>query len=68
MTRGGTFVSIIEMGDGQEVLATAGNNKLGGDPTRELSTGLCEFKKAEGIDLTNVKWLCKDLRAAEKQD
>ena len=52
---GGTFdVSIIEMGDGiQEVLATAGNNRLGGDDFDQkiVDWMIAEFKKAEGIDL-----------------
>ena len=68
---GGTFdVSIIEMGDGvQEVLATAGNNKLGGD---DFDTRICdwmieEFKKAEGVDLSADKMAMQRLReAAEK--
>ena len=52
---GGTFdVSIIEMGDGvQQVLATAGNNRLGGDDfdQRIINWMVSEFKAAEGIDL-----------------
>ena len=53
---GGTFdVSILDIGDGVlEVLATAGNNKLGGDDFDEriiIWTGLQEFKKLEGNDL-----------------
>ena len=52
---GGTFdVSIIEMGDGvQEVLATAGNNRLGGDDfdQRVIDWIADEFKKSEGVDL-----------------
>ncbi len=68
---GGTFdVSIIEMGDGvQEVLATAGNNKLGGDDfdQRIIDWLIAEFKKAEGIDLTNDKMAMQRLKeAAEK--
>lgn len=68
---GGTFdVSIIEMGDGvQEVLATAGNNKLGGDDfdQRIIDWLVSEFKKAEGIDLTNDKMAMQRLKeAAEK--
>ncbi|MEG0754110.1 MAG: Hsp70 family protein, partial [Angelakisella sp.] len=54
---GGTFdVSVIEMGDGvQEVLATAGNNKLGGDDFDErlLNYMLDDFKKNNGLDLRN---------------
>ena len=53
---GGTFDgSIIEMGDGvQEVLATAGNNRLGGDDFDKcvMDWMAAEFKKTEGIDLT----------------
>jgi len=68
---GGTFdVSIIEMGDGvQEVLATAGNNKLGGDDfdQRIIDWLVSEFKKAEGIDLSNDKMAMQRMRdAAEK--
>ncbi len=68
---GGTFdVSIIEMGDGvQEVLATAGNNRLGGDDfdQRVIDWLVSEFKKSEGIDLTNDKMAMQRLKeAAEK--
>ena len=68
---GGTFdVSIIEMGDGvQEVLATAGNNHLGGDDfdQRIIDWMTSEFKKAEGIDLSNDKMAMQRLKeAAEK--
>ncbi|MEG0614947.1 MAG: molecular chaperone DnaK, partial [Oscillospiraceae bacterium] len=68
---GGTFdVSIIEMGDGvQQVLATAGNNRLGGDDFDErIVNWLCEeFKKAEGIDLKADKMANQRLKeAAEK--
>ncbi len=68
---GGTFdVSIIEMGDGvQEVLATAGNNKLGGDDfdDRVMNWLADEFKKSEGIDLRNDKMAIQRLKeAAEK--
>lgn len=68
---GGTFdVSIIEMGDGvQEVLATAGNNKLGGDDfdQRIIDWIVDEFKKAEGIDLKGDKMAMQRLKeAAEK--
>ncbi len=56
---GGTFdVSIIEMGDGvQEVLATAGNNRLGGDDFDQkiVDWMIAEFKKAEGVDLAADK-------------
>ena len=56
---GGTFdVSIIEMGeDVQQVLATAGNNHLGGDDfdQRIIDWMVAEFKKAEGIDLSGDK-------------
>ena len=68
---GGTFdVSIIEMGDGvQEVLATAGNNKLGGDDfdQRIIDYIISEFKKTEGIDLSTDKMAMQRLKeAAEK--
>ena len=68
---GGTFdVSIIEMGDGvQEVLATAGNNRLGGDDfdQRLINYFVDEFKKENGIDLSNDKMAMQRLKeAAEK--
>jgi molecular chaperone DnaK len=68
---GGTFdVSIIEMGDGvQEVLATAGNNKLGGDDfdQRIMDWLAEEFKKDQGIDLRGDKMAMQRLKeAAEK--
>ena len=68
---GGTFdVSIIEMGDGvTEVLATAGNNKLGGDDfdQRIIDWMVAEFKTAEGVDLTADKLAMQRLKeAAEK--
>ena len=68
---GGTFdVSIIEMGDGvQQVLATAGNNRLGGDDfdQRIINWMVEEFKKSEGIDLSNDKMAVQRLKdAAEK--
>ena len=68
---GGTFdVSIIEMGDGvQEVLATAGNNRLGGDDfdQRVIDWMAEEFKKSEGIDLKGDKMAMQRLKeAAEK--
>jgi len=68
---GGTFdVSIIEMGDGvQEVLATAGNNRLGGDDfdKRIIDWMVSEFKKSNGIDLSNDKMAMQRLKeAAEK--
>lgn len=68
---GGTFdVSIIEMGDGvQEVLATAGNNKLGGDDfdQRIIDFLADEFKKENGIDLKGDKMAMQRLKeAAEK--
>ena len=68
---GGTFdVSIIDMGDGvTEVLATAGNNRLGGDDfdQRIIDWMVKEFKAAEGIDLSNDKSAMQRLKeAAEK--
>mgnify|MGYP000251284702 FL=1 len=68
---GGTFdVSVIEMGDGvQQVLATAGNNHLGGDDFDEriINWMVDEFKKAENIDLRGDKMAMQRLKeAAEK--
>ncbi len=68
---GGTFdVSIIEIGDGViEVLATSGDNKLGGDDFDQRITDymIDEFKKAEGIDLSTDKMALQRLKeAAEK--
>ncbi|MGN1467312.1 MAG: molecular chaperone DnaK [Ruminococcus sp.] len=68
---GGTFdVSIIEMGDGvQEVLATAGNNRLGGDDfdKRIIDWMVASFKSETGIDLTSDKMAMQRLKeAAEK--
>ena len=68
---GGTFdVSIIEMGDGvQEVLATAGNNRLGGDDfdQRIIDWMVSTFKMENGIDLQNDKMAMQRLKeAAEK--
>ena len=68
---GGTFdVSIIEMGDGvQEVLATAGNNRLGGDDfdQRIIDWLADNFKKEQGVDLRNDKMAMQRLKeAAEK--
>ena len=68
---GGTFdVSIIEIGDGViEVLATSGDNRLGGDDFDERVTRyfIEEFKKAEGVDLSLDKMALQRLKeAAEK--
>lgn len=68
---GGTFdVSIIEMGDGvQEVLATAGNNRLGGDDfdKKVMDWIVSEFKKTNGIDLSTDKMAMQRVKeAAEK--
>ena len=68
---GGTFdVSIIEMGDGvQEVLATAGNNRLGGDDfdKRIIDWMVKSFKTETGIDLSSDKMAMQRLKeAAEK--
>ena len=68
---GGTFdVSVLEIGDGViEVLATAGNNRLGGDDFDECVTKYLvdEFKKTEGVDLSGDKVAMQRLReAAEK--
>ena len=68
---GGTFdVSIIEMGDGvQEVLATAGNNRLGGDDfdQRIMNWIVEDFKKKNGVDLSGDKMAMQRIKeAAEK--
>ncbi len=68
---GGTFdVSIIEMGEGvQEVLATAGNNRLGGDDfdKRIMDWIVAGFKAENGIDLSNDKMAMQRIKeAAEK--
>ena len=68
---GGTFdVSVIEMGDGvQEVLATAGNNRLGGDDfdQRVMDFICATFKAESGIDLKNDKMAMQRVKeAAEK--
>ncbi len=68
---GGTFdVSVLEIGDGViEVLATAGNNRLGGDDFDECVTKYLveEFKKSQGVDLSGDRVAMQRLReAAEK--
>ena len=68
---GGTFdVSILEIGDGVfEVLATNGNNRLGGDDfdKRIMDYLVSEFKRTDGIDLSNDKMALQRLKeAAEK--
>lgn len=68
---GGTFdVSVLEIGDGTfEVLATAGNNRLGGDDFDQVLIDYLadEFKKSEGVDLRNDKMALQRLKeAAEK--
>ncbi len=68
---GGTFdVSIIEMGEGfQQVVATAGNNHLGGDDfdQRIIDWMVQEFRKEQGIDLSGDKMVMQRLKdAAEK--
>ena len=68
---GGTFdVSILEIGDGiVEVLATAGDTRLGGDDfdQRIIEFLVAEFKKAEGMDLSKDKMAMQRLKeAAEK--
>ena len=68
---GGTFdVSIIEMGDGvQEVLATAGNNRLGGDDfdQRIMDWIVAGFKAEQGVDLRNDMMAMQRIKeAAEK--
>ena len=65
---GGTFdVSIIEIGDGViEVLATAGDNHLGGDDFDQKVTDwmISEFKKQNGVDLGNDKMALQRLKVA----
>ena len=68
---GGTFdVSVLEIGDGViEVLATAGNNRLGGDDFDEcvMKYLVSEFKRTDGVDLSNDKVAMQRLKeAAEK--
>ncbi|MDO4518813.1 MAG: molecular chaperone DnaK [Eubacteriales bacterium] len=68
---GGTFdVSVIEIGDGViEVLSTAGNNRLGGDDFDQKITDymIAEFKKEEGVDLSQDRMALQRLKeAAEK--
>lgn len=68
---GGTFdVSILELDDGMfQVLATCGNNKLGGDDfdKRIMDYIVSEFKKSDGIDLTNDKMAMQRIKeTAEK--
>lgn len=68
---GGTFdVSVLEIGDGViEVLATAGNNRLGGDDFDQCITNYLveEFKKSDGIDLSSDRVAMQRLKeAAEK--
>ncbi len=68
---GGTFdVSVLEIGDGViEVLATAGNNRLGGDDFDEAVVKylLAEFKKDTGIDLSGDKIAMQRLREASEK-
>jgi len=68
---GGTFdVSILEIGDGViEVLATAGNNRLGGDDFDEciMKYLLAEFKKDTGVDLSTDKIAIQRLREASEK-
>ena len=68
---GGTFdVSIIEMGDGvQEVLATAGNNRLGGDDfdKRIMDWVVAQFKLESGIDLSNDKMAMQRVKEASEK-
>ena len=68
---GGTFdVSIIEMGEGvQEVLATAGNNHLGGDDfdQRIIDWLLKGFKESDGVDLSGDKMAMQRLKDASEK-
>ena len=69
---GGTFdVSILEIGDGTfEVLATAGNNRLGGDDFDKVIIDYLadEFKKAEGVDLRSDKMALQRLKEEAKKE
>ena len=68
---GGTFdVSVLEIGDGvYEVLATAGNNKLGGDDfdQRVIDYLVSEFKRENGIDLSQDKLALQRLKDASEK-
>ena len=68
---GGTFdISLLEIGDGVfEVLATAGDNKLGGDDFDQEIMNLLidEFKKAEGLDLSTDKLAMQRLKEASEK-
>ena len=68
---GGTFdVSILEIGDGVfEVLATSGNNRLGGDDfdKKIVDWMVAEYKKEQGVDLTNDKMAMQRLREAAER-
>lgn len=68
---GGTFdVSIIEIGDGViEVLATAGNNQLGGDDfdKKIMDYMISEFKNQEGVDLSNDTMAVQRIKVAAEQ-
>ena len=61
---GGTFdVSILDIDDGVfEVLSTNGDTHLGGDDFDQaiINYLLDEFKKTEGVDFQQIRWLCKD--------
>lgn len=68
---GGTFdVSVLELGDGVfEVLATSGNNHLGGDDfdKRIMDYVVAEFKKTEGIDLSGDKMAMQRIKEASEK-
>lgn len=68
---GGTFdVSVLELGDGVfEVLATSGNNHLGGDDfdKRIMDYIVAEFKKTEGIDLSGDKMAMQRIKEASEK-
>ena len=68
---GGTFdVSILELGDGVfEVLATAGDNKLGGDDFDDaiIEYLVAEFKKKTALTFLKIKWLCNVLKMRLKK-
>ena len=68
---GGTFdISVLEINDGIfQVLATAGNNRLGGDDFDDKITAYCieEFKKSTGIDLSGDKMAMQRLKEASEK-
>lgn len=68
---GGTFdVSILDIADGVfEVMATSGNNRLGGDDfdKRIIDFLIAEFKKKMELIFQQITWQCKDLKKQQKK-